>query len=338
MKALGIANLGLEKISAQEVKELINVDSKTAATTITFQPKNFNDLTLVCYKSQSLNRILLLLGKLKFSEKKEIFSAIEKIDFSPFLTRKNTFAARCERIGSHEFSSQEIEGKTGEIIIEKIKKEKKYTQNVELENPDVTVYVYIFNNECYIGIDLTGFDLSKRQYRVFVHPNSLKATIAFCLLKIADIKQGQKVLNPFCGDGTIPIEAALHLSKLSVNYYNKDKFAFLKLKQFKDIDLEKFDEKTVSVDNIYGYDSLLRNVKAAQKNAKIAGINKLINFSKIDIEWLDTKFEKEEIDKIITFSPSLTKRADKKEIEKLYKELFYQADFVLGKKGVIVMV
>jgi 23S rRNA G2445 N2-methylase RlmL len=285
-----------------------------------------------------LNRVLLLLGKSAFSKKNEIFSAIEKIDFSTFIAKKTTFAARCERIGSHEFSSQEIEGKTGEIIIEKTKKEKKYTPKVELENPDATVYVYIFNNECYIGIDLIGFDLSKRQYRVFVHPTSLKATIAFCLLKIADIKQGQKILNPFCGDGTIPIEAALHLSGFSVNYYNKDKFAFLKLKQFKDIDLEKFDEKTFSVDNIYGYDSLLRNVKAAQKNAKIAGINKLINFSKIDIEWLDTKFGKGEIEKIITFSPSLTKRKDKKELEKLYKEFFYQADFILEKKGVIVMV
>ena len=82
----------------------------------------------------------------------------------------------------------------------------------------------------------------------------------------------------------------------------------------------------------------MRHIKAAEKNAKIAAVNSLINFSRTDIEWLDTKFKEHSIDKIISYPPQISKLIPAKELEKLFKELFYQANYILNPKGRIVLI
>ena len=80
------------------------------------------------------------------------------------------------------------------------------------------------------------------------------------------------------------------------------------------------------------------NINAAKKNAKIAGINKAINFSRIDPEWLDLKLDKESIDKIVTHPPELTKHTNPKDIEKIHDQFFYQAEFIIKKDGKVVVI
>jgi 23S rRNA G2445 N2-methylase RlmL len=72
----------------------------------------------------------------------------------------------------------------------------------------------------------------------------------------------------------------------------------------------------------------------AKKNSKIAGVDKKIGFSRMNIEWLDTKFDKDQIDKIVAKMPSL----QQKESNEIYNEFFYQAEFILNNKGKIVMI
>ena len=344
MKALAICDKGLEDIAALEIKELIKEKSQIKDNCVLFSVKKLEDLCLLCYKSQSVSKILFLLDSFKFNNNgfsDNVEKNIEKINFDKWLDKKTTFVVRCDKINNNDLSTNEIERKTGEFIINNIKKNKKYNQKVNLVNPDIIFSVFINKNECYFGIDFAGFDLSKRTYKIFMHPASLKGPIAYSLVRIADYTKKDALLDPFSGSGIISIEAALFASNFPVHYFDKEKFAFLKFKLLK-TDFNKFfkniDKKINKNDlKIIGYDNSMKFVQYGRKNAKIAGIDKLIRFSRIDIEWLDTKFKKNTIDKIVTDIPVLSKFADKSAVQKAYKELFYQADFILKKNGIVVI-
>jgi len=89
--------------------------------------------------------------------------------------------------------------------------------------------------------------------------------------------------------------------------------------------------------SIYSFDPQLKIVKYVQKNSKIAGIFDHLNISKKNIEWLDTKFDENYVDCIVTYPIQMSKNKNQKEIEKIYNEMFYQFKYILKKKGTIVL-
>ncbi len=345
MKAIAITHKGIEDIAALEIKELIKVNSKVNETVVLFEPKKMVDLCILAYKAQSIIKVICLFDEFKiqtdFNETLKIMEKrIKKINLDKWLDKDKSFKVLCKHLTNDDFSSQDIEKETGAFIIENIKQRKAYNQKVDLENPDLIFYVYIFDRNCYLGIDFCGFDLSKRDYKVFSSASDIKGTIAYSLLRIAGYKREKKLLDPFCSSGAIPIEVALY-NKGSVNYYRKDDFAFLKLKPFEKKDFESFFNKLNEKDTknkpfIAASDQQLYHVRSAKKNAKIAGVNKDIEFSRADIEWLDTKFDKNEIDLIAT-KPMFSKY-DLKKTKKTYDEFFYAAKYTLSEKGKIVLI
>jgi len=341
MKGLAIISKGIEDIAALEIKELINSKAEIKDSCVIFNIKKLEDLCLLCYKAQSVDKILFLLDHFNL---KDIDERISQIKFDEWLDKKTTFRVTCKKIKNETLSSEEIAGNIGALIIENIKKNKKYKQKVELDNPDITFLIYINNQTAYFGIDFSGRDLHKREYKLFAHPASLRSTIAYSLIRIADLKNKEILLDPFCHSGEIPIEAALLTTNFPLNFYSKEKFAFLKFKPFKKFNFNKFfkdiDKKIIKTKKplINCFDQKITNLNAAKKNAKIAGINKALNFSRMDIEWLDTKLDKESINKIVTHPPDLSRTTNPKDIEKLYDQFFYQAKFILKKKGKIVLI
>ena len=344
MKGLAITEKGIEDIATLEIKELINAKAEIKDSCIIFDIKNLTDLCVLCYKSQSVNRILYLFKHFEFDNNffKIASEKIEKIDFSEWLDKNISFVVRCIKTENDDLSTSEIERMIGEFILNNIKKNKNYKQKVDLREPDIIFLVYINKDSCYIGVDFSGFDLSKRSYKIFMHPAALKGTIGYALVRIAGFDKKDTLLDPFSGSGIIPIESALFALDFPVNFYNKEKFSFLRLKPFNNANFNRFFDaidKKISKEKlrIFGYDNSMKFVNYAKKNAKIAGVDKQINFSKVDVEWLDIKFEKDSVDKIVTDVPAMSKYSDNKSIEKVYKELFYQADFVLNKNGIIVI-
>lgn len=335
MQGLAIVNKGIEDTAALEIKELIKASSEIRESCVIFSIKDFDDLAKLCYTAQSVSRILFLLDYFKIKNIEDIREKVERMNFDKFLNKNNAFVVRSERIGEHSFTSSEIEAKTGEFIIEKIKKGKSYTQKVDLNNPDIVVFIYVYNDDCYIGVDFAGRELDKRDYKIFSAPNSLKGTVAYALVRIAEYNKKEIILDPFCLSGEIPIEAAMFANNFPVNHFSKDKFAFNKFLKF---DFGKLDKKIKKVRlKIMGFASLT-NLKSCQKNAKIAGIEKSISITKIDVDWLDIKLKKSSIDKIISYPPQISiARNNEKEIEKIYKELFYQAEYILKGKGRVIL-
>lgn len=333
MKGLVITSKGIEEIASIEVKELINADCRAEDGCIVFDCSDFKDLCLLCYKCQSADRVLHLIEKFGFANFfEELEKCINKAKLEAWIEKCKKFKVECIRLGQHNFNSLEVEIKTAKFIANKLKNKK-----VDMHNYDIIFFVYIVNNKCYFGIDFAGFELNKRAYKIFLHPNSLRGTIAYSLIRKSGFEKGEVMLDPFSRDGVIAIESAFYANDFPVNYYKKEKFAFLKL-DF-GIGHEKFfraiDKKIKKIKaSIHSYDHLFKYVDYSRKNAKIAGVDKFINFSRVELEWLDIKFKKESVDRIIA-NPPTSKTAN---LDKIYKEFFYQAEYILKKEGTISLI
>tara|TARA_B100000315_G_scaffold69879_1_gene63682 strand:+ start:391 stop:1524 length:1134 start_codon:yes stop_codon:yes gene_type:complete len=340
MKGFLTTHKGMEDIAALEVSELINKKSKINETCIVFDIKNYEDLFKLCYKSQSSIGVYYLLCEFDFDDIfDDFYKNLEKIDFKEWLNKNIQFRVKCIKINNEKLSTPEIEKKLGEIIIDHIQKKYAYKQKVNLDDPEIIIFVCLTQKKCYVGIDFAGFDVSKRSHNILTHPSAIKGTIGYSLVRLSEYNKKEALIDPFSGSGTIPIEAALFASNFPLNFFSKEKFIFLKFNRFKEYDFKKLFEKIdkeISADKlkIYNIDSSMNYLNYAKKNSKIAGVDKKIGFSRMNIEWLDTKFDKGQIDKIVAKMPSL----QQKESNEIYNEFFYQAEFILNNKGKIVLI
>ncbi|MFH1589961.1 MAG: hypothetical protein ABIB43_05325 [archaeon] len=333
MKGMAIVDKGLEDVAIEEINEKIKSKGKKAEYSIIFDIAKEEDLCKLAYTSQSVRRIMLLLKEFKVEKnlKKSIsqFQKDVKKDLLKKYISKNA-KIECERIGEHDFNSVDFAREVSKILHE---------QGFEVSRTEneITFYIYINGNKGYLSLDFSGKDLSKREYRVFTKPGSLKGTLAYALVRIAHYKPGEIILDPYCESGVVPIEATLMAINKPVHFYKKD-FAFKQInKKFEKVFKEQDKKIKKKEKGINALDKTLGNVNSAKKNAKIAGVDKIINFSKADIEWLDTKFDKESVDKVITKLPAESKRFAKNKVELIYKELFYQLEFILKKNGTAVI-
>jgi len=302
----------------QELAEL-GAKPKPGKTAIEFD----GDVPEACYRMQSAVKVLEFLGRCKVSyDVNETLQAIEKLVAKTRLELKGSFRVMCKRIGKHQFSGQDIAPGAGEYILNKT------GASVSLEEPDQIVYIYIHEKDCYMGIDYSGFDLSKRDFKVFVHPSGLNSTVAYALFRML---QSKTIADPFCGSGAIPIEAALYFARKSPHFFKKDKFA---MHRFMEIDLAKYDKDKPIKGRVFASDGLLKFVKATRDNAKLAGVP--VDVTRMDVDWIDTKMEEKAFD-FVTHPPSPSKVHDEATVEKLYKEFFYQARYAVRKRIVLAV-
>jgi 23S rRNA G2445 N2-methylase RlmL len=332
MKGFAITSRGIEDISASEIRELTGAKAKAESGCVLFDFKKFEDLCLLCYKCQSADRILYWIGEFEFHDFfEELKRFVEKAKFDGWMGKCRTFRVECIREGNHDFKSVDAEAKIAEILLKSGRGWK-----LSIKGCDIVFFAYIAHSKCYFGVDFAGFELNKRPYKIFLHPNSLRGTIAYALVRESGFEKDEALLDPFSRDGVIVIEAALHAANFPVDYYKKEKFAFLKLGL---IDSEKLfegiDKKIIKKPKagLYSFDYMFKHVDYSRKNAKIAGVDKKIDFSRVELEWLDIKFKKETIDRIVTNLPS-SKNAN---LDKIYNEFFYQAEFILKKDGAIAL-
>ena len=343
MEGFLITHKCMGDIAALELKELIGKGSKIFDSGIDFEIVSYGDLFKLCYMAQSAIGVYYLLHKFDFNDILEDFSKnIQNIDFSEWLSPDTQFRVKCIKGHDNDTPTQEIEEKLGEIIIDYIQKKYRYKQKVNLNNPEIIISFYLSPKKCYVGIDFAGFDLSKRPYKLFSDPSAVKGTIGYALVRLSGYNKNETLLDCFSGSGVVSIEAALFASGFPVNFYYKEKFIFLKFHRFNDYNFNKLFKKIdkVILDNklkIHSIDISMKYVNYARKNSKIAGIDKIINFSRADLEWLDTKFEKGKIDKIVTKLPSSQKN-EASTAENIYNSFFYQAEFILNDNGKIALI
>ncbi|MFC1691341.1 methyltransferase [Nanoarchaeota archaeon] len=339
MKAFAITLKGLENIASLEIKEITGSKveiSKDSKGIVIFEVSSVEQIAEVAYKSQSISRTGIFLDNIEFSDLEDLSEKIKNIPnisenkLKEFLDLNKSFNVECERSGKHDFKSTEAALEIGKLLPLK---------NPDFKTPVNRFFAYVHENKLFFGIDFSGFEMDKRSFNVFMNPDQLKAPINYALVREAGFSDGKISLDPLCRSGLIPIESALYASNMSPRFYDKENLAFLKLKCFSEMDTDELFEKWDSGikkkinGKINCFDFSQRNVKAAEKNSKIAGVNKLINFSRVELNDLDLKFEDGSIDCIVTYPPQPSLHTAETRMNAIYSEFFNQAKTLLSKKG-----
>ena len=336
-----ICNEDYPNICASEVKELINKESEIFPGLCVIPKVSPKELAILSYRLQSAYRIGILLAKENNLEDLENnFSKIIDINSWDLISEEvSSFAIETIKLVDHPIPSPDISASFGSVF-KKFAKNNGVSLDVNLTKPDFVGLVFIGDGFCGVGIDIIGFDLSKRPYKLFHHKNSLNGVFAYTVSRLAGVKKTDKVLDPFTANGVLPIEIALFQQEMSSFLFERQFFGLRFEFSKKEFDLveEELKLKKPQDKKIHAFDQQLKIMLGAKKNAKIAGVLDAIECSKVDVDWLDSKFEKNDIDIIITNPPKESKRLNNlSKILKIYDELFYQARFVLKTNGIMAL-
>ena len=341
VRAIAITDRGVEKVLAMEVSEIAGASCEEQDSCVTFDAKDYDTLFRLCYLSQASDRVGALFGSFEFEGLDDFLGkareTVTKAGLKEWLSEGCGFKVFCDRRGIHDFNSIIIEQEMGGIILEKSKEELGFEPRVELKQPDIIFLAFVNQDRAYLGVDFCGRDLSKRNYRIFTAPGIVNAKVAYSMARIAGYEKKLKMVDLYSKAGIVAIESALWKSGISVNYYSKD-FAFRKIPAFSDRDWDAYfkaidSRKKAEPLSITGFDPILRNLEAAKKNAKLAGVDKLVRFSKLDLEWADVKLDHSTVDLVVSRIPSVSHRVSENALRKVYSELFYQAEFFLKSGG-----
>jgi 23S rRNA G2445 N2-methylase RlmL len=334
-----IVNKGFEKVAVRQIREILEdvTDIRVEETIVIFKANTWDEVFRFVYKNQIANRVIYYMNEIEYKIDEELIDAVYPKLEDEFFNEQLINGVRGFRVTLRSDEHMDItwlEAEIGGKIIEYAKNNAKELK-VNLTTPALNFYIHVYNNTAYFGIDLSD-DLSKRDYKIFNNAVSLKGPTAFGLLMLAEYVVKDSYLNPQCYSGTIEIEAALYATNISHRFYNKS-FPFMKFfdkdwdKVFKKLDSERVDKKFP----ITGSDPLLSSITAATKNAKIAGVESYIDFRRIDLDWMDIKYEEKSIDKIISFIPGSSKHD--KHLVKGFKQIFYHAEYILKDSGVAII-
>ncbi len=211
-----------------------------------------------------------------------------------------TFRVTSRRSGTHDFGSLDIQRRAGAALW------RHYGCAVDLENFTVNVRVDVFEKICLVGYQLTQKSLSKRYQRRFQPRVALKASIAYALLHFARIKKSEdrRLLDPFCGSGTILFEAAQVFPQLS----------------------------------IHGCDIDHRVVECARGNAEDIGLQERINLRQGDARELDKVFPNERFAYVITNPPYGVHFGQHLNFERFYTRILQQIWHILEPNGRLILI
>jgi len=252
-----------------------------------------------CLYSRCASRLLLALYEdSNIIDSDSMYASAIKIPWENWITPEQTFTISntvrdCRWLKNSHFAAIRLK----DALVDRIKDTNDGERpNVDQENPDRTFHISIKGDEVTYYVDFSGKSMSRRGYRIAFTDAILKESLAATLIKRSEVKkvldneereEEPVILDPFCGAGTILIEAALWESKIAPGLIDPDKFAFLNL-PFHDADIwqsvldkaiEEEEEGTKRQFKFYGWDIDSHAIEIAQKNAKAAGVDDKIEFA-----------------------------------------------------------
>ena len=241
---------------------------------------------------RTASRVLVRLGQFSAAEFPELRRKASRLPWENYLTpdRSIAFRVTCQksRLYHEAAVAERVAGAVGDRLGKPLSVHK-YQEDSDLDLPQL-IGVRLVDNLCTISIDSSGALLHRRGYRLATAKAPLRETLASAMVMASGWDKLSPLLDPFCGSGTIPIEAALAAARIPPGY--RRRFAFMDWPQFdskpwKDL-LADADKATVSdVPRIYGSDRDPGAVRAAKANAERAGVASCIEFSDRPISAID---------------------------------------------------
>ncbi|HRF85706.1 MAG TPA: THUMP domain-containing protein [Alloprevotella sp.] len=310
---------GLEEVLAQELTELGANDIQIGRRMVSFS----GDKEMMYRANFCLRTAIRILKPIKHftaRDADEVYQAVKSVDWSRYLDLGTTFAVDSV-VFSQEFRhSKFVAYKTKDAIVDYFRETTGQRPNIRITNPDIKLNIHIAETDCTLSLDSSGESLHLRGYRTASVDAPINEVLAAGLIKLSGWNCDTDFIDPFCGSGTLLVEAALMARNIWPGIFRKE-FGFEKWKDFdRDLLDRIYNDDSAERDfshRIYGYDLNLRAVEAARTNAKNAGVADCIEITQQDIR----KFEQPANPAVIITNPPYGERIVTPDMQGLYRSI-----------------
>ncbi|MDW0115518.1 class I SAM-dependent RNA methyltransferase [Sporosarcina thermotolerans] len=290
-KLVATSAMGLESIVADEVKEL-GFQTKTENGKIYFE----GDETAIAKTNMWLrvaDRVRVIVGEFHATTFDDLFEQTKALPWEQYLPVDANFPVAGKSVKSALFSVPDCQAIVKKAIVERLKTAYHRTGFLDESGPLFKLEVSILKDKVTLTIDSSGTGLHKRGYRIGQGDAPLKETLAAALVKLTRWNPDRPFVDPFCGSGTIPIEAAMIGQNIAPGYnreFSSEHWPWMNSTIWDRIreeaeDIAKYDQPL----DIKGFDVDSRMIKVAQQNAVEAGFMDLIRFEQRDIKDLSVE-------------------------------------------------
>ena len=270
---------GFETILAKELLDLGAMDIKEGNRMVSF----VGDLGFM-YKANLCLRTAIKILKpyesFKANNEQELYDNIKRLPWEKFLAEDGSLAID-SAVHSDIFThSQYVALKTKDAIVDRFREKFGKRPDVDLDFPDLRINIHIENNFCNVSFDSSGDSLHKRGYRSATNIAPINEVLAAGMLLMSGWDGQCDFLDPMCGSGTIPIEAAMIACNIPPNL-NRKEFAFEKWSDWDEDLYEKIEKSALKKVRdfhfkIKGYDKAPSAVMKAKENVKNANLSDFI--------------------------------------------------------------
>ena len=310
---------GLEEVLAQELTELGADNIQIGRRMVSFSgDKEMMYRANFCLRTAV--RILKPIKHFKAKDADDVYDAVRSIDWSKYLDVDTTFSVDSV-VFSQEFRhSKFVAYKVKDAIVDYFRETLGKRPNIRITNPDIRLNIHIAESDCTLSLDSSGESLHIRGYRTATVDAPINEVLAAGLIKLSGWDCQSDLIDPFCGSGTILIEAALMARNIYPGVFRKE-YGFEK---WKDFDREMFDRIYNDDSNerefnhkIYGYDLNLRAIESATANVKAAGVADCIVLKQQDFK----KFTQPTEPALIITNPPYGERITSPDLLGLYRAI-----------------
>ncbi|MBO4661086.1 MAG: methyltransferase [Bacteroidaceae bacterium] len=308
---------GLEPVLATELIELGANNIQIGRRMVSFVG-NKELMYRANFQLRTAIRILKPVKHFRATTAEEVYDAVKQVDWTEYLSNDTTFAVDSV-VFSNEFRhSKFVAYKVKDAIVDQFREKTGDRPNIRLVNPDIQLHIHIAEYDCTLALDSSGESLHRRGYRQESVEAPLNEVLAAGIILQTGWRGECDLIDPMCGSGTIPIEAALIARGIAPGVFRKE-YAFEK---WPDFDPELFsaiyddDSRERPFDHhIYGYDNNRKAVAIATNNVRAAGLSKEITIDFKDFRDFVQPREKS----IIVTNPPYGERISAPDLLGLYK-------------------
>ncbi len=312
--------MGLEAIVGKEVKDL-GYECTIENGKVTFEA----DELAICRSNlwlRTADRIKIKVGEFQAKTFDELFEKTKALNWGDILPENAEFPVIGKSVKSTLASVPDCQGIVKKAIVEKLKTHYKTTGWFKEDGPLYRIEVALLKDVATITIDASGSGLHKRGFRIEQGGAPIKETLAAALVLLTRWTPDRPFVDPFCGSGTIPIEAALigqniapgfnrEFASEAWGWIGKEKWDLARQEVE---DKAKYDQKL----DILGSDIDHRMVNIAKGNAEEAGFGDIISFKQMQVKDFTTT---KEFGVIVGNPPYGERLGEKREVEQMYKEM-----------------
>ncbi len=307
---------GLEEVLAKELTALGANNVEIGRRMVSFT----GDKEMMYRANFSLRTALRILKPIKHfnaQSAEEVYDAVKAIEWEQYLANDKTFAVDAVVFSDEFRHSKFVAYKVKDAIADYFREKTGDRPNVRLNNPDLSLNIHVAQDKCTLSLDSSGESLHRRGYRQETMEAPLNEVLAAGMILMTGWQGECDFIDPMCGSGTLPIEAALIARNIAPGVFRKE-YAFEK---WNDFDQDLFDHvynddsaEREFEHKIYGYDNNRQAIEVATRNVRAAGLTKEIELKLQDFADFQTPEEKA----IIVSNPPYGERISSDDLLGLY--------------------